>query len=75
VPTFKKNTETSQISNLMMHLKLLEKEEQTELQTSRLSGKKRSGLRLMSSRQKSQYEESMKQNGGSLKRLTKSRNP
>jgi hypothetical protein len=30
-----KKTETSQINNLMMHLKLLEKQEQTKPQTSR----------------------------------------
>jgi repressor of nif and glnA expression len=35
VPTFKKKTETSQMNNVMMHLKLLEKQEQTKPKTSR----------------------------------------
>jgi hypothetical protein len=34
VPTFKK-TKPSQINNLMMHLKLLEKQDQTESKTGR----------------------------------------
>jgi hypothetical protein len=35
VPTLKKKKEPSQINNLMMHLKLLEKQEQTKPKTSR----------------------------------------
>jgi hypothetical protein len=36
MPTLKKKAETSQINNLMMHLKLLEKKEQTKLKNQQM---------------------------------------
>jgi hypothetical protein len=42
-----KRTERSQISNLMLHFKLLEKQEQAKSKTSRRRETKKLGLKLM----------------------------
>jgi hypothetical protein len=70
-----KKAETSQINNLTMHLKLLEKQEQTKLQTSRQREIIKIRLRSMKSKPNKLYKESMKQKVGSLKRLTRLTNP
>jgi hypothetical protein len=58
-----------------MHLKLLEKQEQTKLQTSRQREIIKIRLRSMKSKPNKLYKESMKQKVGSLKRLTRLTNP
>jgi hypothetical protein len=69
-----KNRKTSQINNLVMHLKLLEKQEQTK-------HKSRKWREIIKIREinyiktKNIYKESMKQKVVSLKRLTRSINP
>jgi hypothetical protein len=70
VPTLKK-TETSQINNLMIHLKFLEKQEQTKPKTSRW----REITKIRTEINEIETKLSMKQKVGSLKRLTRSMNP
>jgi hypothetical protein len=69
VPTLKK-TKTSQIYNLMMHLKPPEKQEQTKPKPNQIR------IRAKINEIKTKlYKESIKQKVGSLKRLTRSINP
>jgi hypothetical protein len=74
VSTLKK-TETSQISNLIMHLKILEKQEQTKPKTSRQREivKTMAEINVIETKQSIQIINETKV--GSLKRLTKSTNP
>jgi hypothetical protein len=67
--------QTSQINNQMIYLKLLEKQEQTKLKTSRRREITKIRPRLMKSKPNKLYKESMKQKVGSLKRLVRSTNP
>jgi Zn-finger protein len=62
-------TETSQINNLMMHLK--KRKKQTKPKTSRQREILKSRQGLMRLKPKKLYKESMKQKVGSLKRLTR----
>jgi hypothetical protein len=78
--TYIKNTERSQINDLMLHLKLLEKQEQ--INPKQAEGEKRREIKkqeLKSMRQgpsfpphqKKTYKESTKQKAGSLKKINK----
>jgi hypothetical protein len=62
-----KRSERSQISDLMLHLKLLEKQEQANPKTSRSRGiiKIRTEINKIETKK---YKESMKQKAGSLKK-------
>jgi hypothetical protein len=76
VPILKKK-KTSQINNLIMHLKLLEKQKQTNPETSRLREiiKVRAKTNeILRPKKKKQYKQSKKQRVGSLKKLTRSTN-
>jgi hypothetical protein len=65
--TYIKNSERSQISDLMLHLKLLEKQEQANPKTTRREIIKiRAELNEIETNKK-KYKESMKQKAGSLK--------
>jgi hypothetical protein len=59
----------------MMHLKLLEKQEQTKPKASRWREIINIRTKLNEIKTKKLYKESMKQKVGSWKRLTKSTNP
>jgi hypothetical protein len=63
-----KQTERSQINDLMLHLKILEKQEQANPKTSR----RREIIKIMAKinkiETKKTYKESMKQKSGSLKK-------
>jgi hypothetical protein len=59
-------TETSQINNLMMHLKFLEKQEQTKPKTNRQREIIKIRPRLMRLKLNKLHKESMKQKVGSL---------
>jgi hypothetical protein len=64
-----KRTERSQINDLMIHLKLLEKQEESKPKTS----KRREIIKIRAEineieTQKKKYKESMKQKAGSLKK-------
>jgi uncharacterized Zn finger protein (UPF0148 family) len=67
-----KKTETSQINNLKMHLKLLEKQERTKPKISRWREitKIKAKINELETKHKL-YKESMRQKVGSLKRLTR----
>jgi hypothetical protein len=71
MPTVKKQR-PPQINNLMMHLKFLEKQEQTKPKTSRWREtiKIRAKINEIEIKKKKLYKESMKQKVDSLKRLT-----
>jgi hypothetical protein len=64
-----KNTERSQINNLMLHLKCLEKQEQAKPKTSKreIIIIKRAEISKIETKKK-KYKESTKQKAGSLKR-------
>jgi hypothetical protein len=74
VPILKKKTETSQINNLVMHLKLLEKQKQNKPKTSRWREitKIRAKINDIETKQTIQ---SMKQKVSCFKRLTRLTNP
>jgi hypothetical protein len=66
-----KKTERSQVNNLMLHLKLLEKQEQAKL----ISNRRREIIKiraeineLETKKRKKTYKESTKQKAGSLKK-------
>jgi hypothetical protein len=59
-----KNTERSQINDLMRQLKLLEKYEQAKLKTSR----RKEIIKIRGEIEIKKYKESMKQKAGSLKK-------
>jgi hypothetical protein len=63
-----KNTERFQINDLMLHLKLLERQEQAKLKTSRREIKNKSQNQQNRDQKKKKCKKSMKQNPGSLKR-------
>jgi hypothetical protein len=67
--------ETSHISNLMMDLKLLEKQEQNKPKSIRWREIIKISAKINEIKTKQLYKESMKQKVGSLKRLTRSTNP
>jgi uncharacterized membrane protein len=69
-----KRTETSQINNLMMYLKLLKKQEQTKPQNRRWREIIKIRAEINDIKTKL-YKESMKQTVGSLKTLTRLTNP
>jgi hypothetical protein len=62
-----KKTERSQINDLMLHLKLLEKQEQTNPTTSRRREIIKRRVKINEIATNKLYKESMKQKGGSLK--------
>jgi hypothetical protein len=64
-----KRTELTQINNLMLHLKLLEKQEQAKCKTSRRRKIIKIRAKLMKGTKK--YKESMKQKAVSLKKINK----
>jgi hypothetical protein len=69
-----KSTERSQINDLMLHLKLLEKQEQAKPKTGRREIMKiRAQINLIETKKKKgqTYKESLKQKAGSLNRQTK----
>jgi hypothetical protein len=73
ITAYIKKTETSEINIVMMHLKLLEKQEQIKPKTS----KWREIIKIRDEINKIKtklYKESMKQKVGCLKRLTKATN-
>jgi hypothetical protein len=70
-----KKIESSQINNLMMHLKLLEKQEKIKPKTSRGREIIKMRAEINEIETKTLYKESMKQKVGSFKRLTRSTNP
>jgi hypothetical protein len=61
-------TETSEINDLILHLKLLEKQEQANPKKSRRKEIIKIRAEKMKLKQKSPYKESMKQKAGSLKK-------
>jgi hypothetical protein len=65
-----KRTERSQINNLILHLKLLENQEQAKPKTSRKRKiiKIRAKINEIETTKKTTYKESMKQKAGSLKK-------
>jgi hypothetical protein len=65
-----KRTEKSQINDLMLHLKLLEKQEQTNPKTSRRKEiiKIRAEINEIETNKQKKYKESIKQKAGSLKK-------
>jgi hypothetical protein len=64
-------TERSQINNLMLHLKLLEKQEQAKHKTSRRREIIKIRAKINEIETKEPYKESMKEKDGSLKKLNK----
>jgi hypothetical protein len=68
-------TVTSQVNNLMMQFKLLEKEEQTKPKTSRQREIIKIRVEINETKTKKLYKESMKQKVGSSKKLIRSINP
>jgi hypothetical protein len=71
ISAYIKKAETSQINNLMMHLQLLEKQEQTKPKSSSWREIIRIRAEINEIKTKKLYEESMKEKVGSLKRLTR----
>jgi hypothetical protein len=63
-----KRIERSQINDLMLHHKLLEKEEQAKLKTSRRRQIIKIRAEINEIETKKKYQESMKQKAGSLKK-------
>jgi hypothetical protein len=63
-----KKTERSQINDLMLHLKLLEKQEQANPKTSRRREIIKIRAEINEMETKKPYKESMKQKAGSLKK-------
>jgi hypothetical protein len=63
-----KRTERSPISNLIIHLKMLEKQEQSKPKISRRSKIIKIRAKINEIETKKQYKESMKQKAGSLKK-------
>jgi hypothetical protein len=65
-----KRTERSQINDLMLYLKLLEKQEQANPKTSRRREiiKIRAKINEIETNKQKKYKESMKQKAGSLKK-------
>jgi hypothetical protein len=63
-----KRTERAQINDLMLHLKLLEKQEQAKLKTSRRRDIIKIRAEINEIETKKQYKESMKEKAGSLKK-------
>jgi hypothetical protein len=66
-----KNTERSQINDLMLHLKLQEKQEQSKSKTSRRRELIKIRAKIIETENPSKkciYKESMKQRAGSLKK-------
>jgi hypothetical protein len=62
-----KRRERSQINNLLLHLKLLEKQEQAKPQTSRRREIIKIWTKINEIETKKPYKESMKQRAGSLR--------
>jgi hypothetical protein len=65
---FVENTERSQINDLMLHLKLLEKQEQAKLKTSRRREIIKIRSEINKTETKKTYKEPMKQKAFSFKR-------
>jgi hypothetical protein len=63
-----KNTERSQVNNLMSHLKLLEKHERAKPKTSKRREVIKTKAKINNRDQKSHTKKSMKQKPGSLKK-------
>jgi hypothetical protein len=63
-----KGTERSQINDLMLHLKLLEKQEQAKPKTSRRRKTVKIRAEINETETKNPYKESIKQKAGSLKK-------
>jgi hypothetical protein len=63
-----KRTERSQINDLMLHLKLLEKQEQSKPKTSRRRRREIIKIRAKINETEKKCKESMKQKAGSLKK-------
>jgi citrate synthase len=63
-----KRTERSQINYLMLHLKLLDKQEQANLKTRRRRERIKIRAKINEVETKKSYKESMKQKVGSLKK-------
>jgi hypothetical protein len=63
-----KRVERSQINDLMLYLKLLEKQEQAYPRTSRIEIIKRAEIHEIETNKQKTYKESMKQKVGSLKK-------
>jgi hypothetical protein len=70
-----KRTERSQVNDLMLHLKLLEKQEQASSKTSRRSEIIKIRAKINEIETKKTYKESMKQKAGSLKKYTRLTDP
>jgi hypothetical protein len=68
ISAYIKNTERSQINNLMLHLKLLEKEEQAKPKTSGSRDIIKIRAEINEIETKKTYKESMKQKTDSLKK-------
>jgi hypothetical protein len=71
----KKKKDTSQISNLMMHFKLLRKQEQTNTKLAERNNKIRVEINEIETKKKKLFKESVKHKVGYLKRLTRLTNP
>jgi hypothetical protein len=63
-----KKTERSQINDIMIHLKLLEKQDQANPKTSRRRAIIKIRAKINEIERKKPYKESMKKNDGSLKK-------
>jgi hypothetical protein len=72
-----KRTDRSQINDLILQLKLLEKEEQASPKTSRRKEiiKIRAEINEIETNKKTPYKESMKQKAGSLKKYVRLTDP
>jgi hypothetical protein len=68
ISAYIKRTERSQINDLMLHLKLLERQEQANLNTSRRREIIKIRAKINEMETKKPYKDLMKQNAGSLKK-------
>jgi hypothetical protein len=70
-----KRTDRSQINDLMLHLKLLEKQEQAKAKASRRRGIIKIKAKINEIETKKTIQRSMKQKAGSLKKQTRLTSP
>jgi hypothetical protein len=70
-----KRTERSQNNDLVLHLKLLEKQEQANSKTRRREIKIRAKINEIETKKKKTYKESMKQKAGSLTKSVRLTDP
>jgi hypothetical protein len=75
ISAYIKRTERSQIKDLMLHLKVLEKQGQAKPKSSRRREIIKVRAKINEIKIKNLYKESMKQKVGSLKKLTTLTNP